>query len=202
MDEGLLDNPFESANALMRQPGQVSYTLFDQSLCEEVVRRQANLAAGPVYEAQARDSERFAAQLSRHATITGTLSAAAGPIGCDPAELEETVAQYNDSCDHGHDSLFAKEPVYLVPLRTPPYWILEGRLGFLETLGGIRIDEQMRVLDNSGDPIPGLWAGGADTGGWEGPTYNFKTAGKTLSFALVSGRIAGERAVAYLQQSA
>jgi fumarate reductase flavoprotein subunit len=198
MDEGLLENPFESANALLRQPGAVSYTVLDREAKDAALLRQQNMAAGPVYEAQARKPERFARQLAaldrRRGIIASDLEEVAEYVGADPAAVHATVDEYNAACDRGHDPLFAKERRYLMPVRTPPYWILEGRPGFLETIGGIRIDERMRVIQPNGQPIEGLWAGGADTGGWETDTYCFKTAGKTFSFALVSGRIAGEQA--------
>jgi len=83
----------------------------------------------------------------------------------------------------------------LLPLRTAPYYGIKCNVDFLETIGGIKIDEHMEVIDTQGNPIPGLYAAGADTGGWEGDTYCVKLAGTTFSFALNSGRIAGENAV-------
>jgi hypothetical protein len=43
-------------------------------------------------------------------------------IQADAGVLRSTIDQYNSSCDHGHDAVFAKEQSYLVPLRTPPYY--------------------------------------------------------------------------------
>ena len=55
----------------------------------------------------------------------------------------------------------------------------------------------MQVLDNKFDPIPGVYAVGVDTGGWESDTYNAILSGSTLGFAINSGRIAGENATRY-----
>ena len=52
----------------------------------------------------------------------------------------------------------------------------------------------MQVLNQQGDEIPGLYATGVDTGGWESDTYNAHLSGNTFGFALNSGRIAGENA--------
>lgn len=58
------------------------------------------------------------------------------------------------------------------------------------TIGGLRIDERARVLDESGAPVPGLYAAGADAGGLATGGYASGLAG-----ALVFGRIAAETAV-------
>ena len=62
------------------------------------------------------------------------------------------------------------------------------------TTGGIKIDEKMAVLDKEDNPIPGLYAVGADAGGWESDTYCAVLPGSAFGFALNSGRIAAEHA--------
>jgi fumarate reductase flavoprotein subunit len=57
----------------------------------------------------------------------------------------------------------------------------------------------MEVLDRADNPIPGLYAAGVDTGGWESDTYNAVLSGTTFGFALNSGRIAGENAAVYME---
>ncbi len=58
------------------------------------------------------------------------------------------------------------------------------------TIGGLRIDEQARVLDRDGTPVDGLHAAGADVGGIFTGGY-----GSGLAAALVFGRIAAESAL-------
>jgi fumarate reductase flavoprotein subunit len=65
------------------------------------------------------------------------------------------------------------------------------RAAVTSTLGGIRIDERARVLDEHGDPIPDLFAAGGDAGGWSSGGY-----ASGLAAALVFGRIAAESALA------
>jgi succinate dehydrogenase/fumarate reductase flavoprotein subunit len=59
--------------------------------------------------------------------------------------------------------------------------------GITHTIGGLRIDDRARVLDEVGAPIDGLWAAGADVGGISTGGY---VSG--LAAALVLGRIAAE----------
>ena len=65
------------------------------------------------------------------------------------------------------------------------------RASVTQTIGGIRIDEQTRVLDSEGRPIDGLYAAGVDAGGWATGGY-----ASGLGAALVFGKIAAESALA------
>jgi fumarate reductase flavoprotein subunit len=58
------------------------------------------------------------------------------------------------------------------------------------TIGGLRVDEDARVLDEGGAPIDGLFAAGADVGGISTGGY-----ASGLAAALVLGRAAAESAV-------
>jgi NADPH-dependent glutamate synthase beta subunit-like oxidoreductase len=116
-------------------------------------------------------------------------------IGADAGVLKATINEYNITCEGGYDVAFGKDRRRLVPLKTPPYYAIRLGVDYLDTIGGIKINERMEVLDVRGKPIPGLYAAGIDTGGWVGDTYCIRTTGTTFAFAINSGRIAGENAV-------
>jgi succinate dehydrogenase/fumarate reductase flavoprotein subunit len=65
------------------------------------------------------------------------------------------------------------------------------RAAVTHTIGGLRIDERARVLDERGEPLDALFAAGVDAGGWSTGGY-----ASGLSAALVFGRIAAESALA------
>ncbi|MFH1032192.1 MAG: FAD-dependent oxidoreductase [Chloroflexota bacterium] len=119
-------------------------------------------------------------------------------IGVAPATLKATVDEYNSFCDHGHDAIFAKDRRFLVPIRTPPFYALRCYSHFPDTIGGIKINHHMEVLDNQDKPIPGLYAAGVCCGGWQSETYCFVLTGSMFGFALNSGRIAGEAAAKFV----
>ena len=96
--------------------------------------------------------------------------------------------------------LLLKDRRYLFPLRNPPYYALKCYQGFLGTIGGIKINHHMEVLDQQDDPIHGLYAAGSITGGWESDTYCLRLSGSAFGFALNSGRIAGENAAVYMRR--
>lgn len=196
LDESVVDNPFESANALRRQPGRISWTIFDDPLREEILRKGKVKAKGPLYEDQMRKEDLFDSALGPkpgRIAVADSWDDLAVACGLDPAILQATVDSYNQGCAAGRDPLFAKARRHLWPLGKAPFYAIKGELGFLETMGGIRIDEHMRVLGPDALPLAaGLYAGGADTGGWESETYCFRLAGSSFGFAINSGRIAGE----------
>jgi fumarate reductase flavoprotein subunit len=121
----------------------------------------------------------------------------ANHIGCDPQVLKATVDEYNAACDQGCDPIFAKERVFLLPLRVPPYYAIKANSGILDTIGGIKINENTEVLDKEDNPIPGLYAAGVAAGGWQGDAYCAVTSGAASGFAVNSGRIAGENAAKF-----
>ena len=68
----------------------------------------------------------------------------------------------------------------------------------LDTSGGVKVNERMEVLNKKDKPIPGLYAAGTTTGGWEINWDDSMNSGNPASFAINSGRIAAESAMAYI----
>jgi fumarate reductase flavoprotein subunit len=108
-------------------------------------------------------------------------------MGVKPEVLKNTVYEYNDFCDKGRDMLFTKDSKYLDAIRTPPFYALKCYPAFLSTISDIRINEKTEVLNKDFDAIPGIYAAGIDTGGWEIDTYNAVLSGTTFGFAVNSG---------------
>jgi succinate dehydrogenase/fumarate reductase flavoprotein subunit len=83
------------------------------------------------------------------------------------------------------------EPAEL-PFPAPPGAVAAVRVAaaITHTIGGLRVDEQTRVLDEAGEPIDGLCAAGADVGGISTGGY-----ASGLASALVLGLVAAESAV-------
>jgi fumarate reductase flavoprotein subunit len=110
--------------------------------------------------------------------------------------LQATVDEYNGYCEKGHDDLFVKDPKYLRPIKEPKYYAIRARTVFLGTMGGIKINHRMEVMDKKGNVIPGLYAAGYDAGGMYGDSYSIgNSSGLSSSFATNSGRIAGKNAL-------
>jgi fumarate reductase flavoprotein subunit len=207
IDESVIMNSiYVTGNAVLLQPGKISYSIFDAGMIK--LLQQQGMIYGPWGMVLGDDftnmpPENWEKNLdvyieSGRMKISGSWGEIADWIGVDMAVLKSTVDEYNDVCDRGYDPVFAKDRKYLVPLRTPPYYAVECHMGMMNTIGGIKINEHMEVMDKQDNAIPGLYAAGVDTGGWVTDTYCSILPGSAFGFALNSGRIAGERAADYV----
>jgi succinate dehydrogenase/fumarate reductase flavoprotein subunit len=101
---------------------------------------------------------------------------------------ERTVAEMVASAPTATDPAalpFPAPPNARVAVRVSP--------GITHTIGGLRIDDRARVVDDEGRPVEGLYAAGVDAGGIAAGGY-----ASGLAAALVFGRIAAESAFAAL----
>lgn len=136
------------------------------------------------------------------------LAALCEEVGLDAAAVQATVDTYNKQCeaaasldgdDTSADEEFGKRAKYMHAVDAGPYWLCEVGDGYYTTCGGIRVNEKIQVLDEEGQVIPGLYAGGSDAGGLYGDSYDVKYApGSQAAWAVNSGRLAIKDAVEYL----
>jgi fumarate reductase flavoprotein subunit len=202
-DENIQPNFTFDGNALVRQRGRCAYSIFDESAKRYWSDKGVDAGAGFRLLPGTRiniekDLKKVLERGSKDVFVADSLEELATKIRVDPAVLMSTVDEYNQFCDKGHDDLFAKDPRYLRPLRGPRFYALKACVLFIGTLGGIKINHKMEVLDRKEKRIPGLYAGGLDAGGMYGDSYDLYAAGGTLGFAVNSGRIAARNALEYV----
>lgn len=204
-DEGISFYDTSVGNANARFKGGFTYSLFDESIKEQVVQKGIDRNFGWDNLPGTRPvnfDEQLKAALDRGTTeafVADSVEELAGKMGIDPLVLKATVDEYNRFCEKGHDDLFAKEPKYLRPLKGPKFYAVKARTIFLGTLGGIKINHCMEVVDKKGRVIPGLYAGGYDAGGMWGDSYPITVAsGASSAFAINSGRIAGRNGAKFI----
>ncbi len=198
VDEAVAVNHFESAWAIIRQPERACYALIDESAKRYYVEN----GFGTIYGIENMSAETIAGMdkdlrsqsEAEKVKIAETWDEIAAWIGARPEALRASVEEYNVCCDEGYDPVFAKDRRYLRALRTPPYYAIKCVVSFTCTLGGIKINHRMEVLDRNDYPIAGLYAVGSDAGGWGPETYDALLTGSAFGWALNSGRIAGENA--------
>lgn len=116
----------------------------------------------------------------------------ASQLGIDAAGLKRTIGEFNAGIDAATPDPFGRANrgagVRSAPLVGCGPFTVRAILG----RAGIRIDDLMRVLDQQGQPIPGLVAAGAAAGA-TGFAYGH---GYELAWAVVSGLLAGATAAA------
>lgn len=115
-------------------------------------------------------------------------------IEVDPATLKATVDRYNELCNKGEDTDYAKAPRYLDPIDDGPFQAWKMTYLFYCTLSGVRCNEKLQVLDANWDPIPGLYAGGNTVGYRFGGSYESLLHGGSNGLAATHAYVAGESA--------
>lgn len=94
------------------------------------------------------------------------LSALAEQMGIDAEGLLATVEAYNTMCADGTDSEFNKPNP--VALAEGTYVIVEQKPRFATTLGGLKADENLQIVNTDGNPIANLYGAGCVVGGANG----------------------------------
>jgi len=140
-----------------------------------------------------------------------TVRELAASIGVDPDGLERTVADANRYARKGVDEEFGKGTsvfgrqygdaghtpnVNLGPIETAPYYAIAVVPTPLGTALGLQTDPSARVLDEAGEPIPGLYACGNDAQSVMASEYPGAgcQVGAGLTFGYVAARHAAARA--------
>ena len=204
VDEGIGYNHYAAAIPMARQPEGISYSILDSKIIRMMGEKGFIIGLAPRIEdwwlqrdgnLVGIESELRRLEDEGAVKISNLWDEIAGWIGAAPEVFKATVDNYNVACDQGHDPIFVKERRYLLPLRNPPYYALKCQVGILHTMGGIKINEHMQALNKEDEPIPGLYAAGMETGGWEKVHMDWLVGGMTV--ALCGGRIAGENAAQY-----
>jgi fumarate reductase flavoprotein subunit len=130
------------------------------------------------------------------AWVADSIEDLAAKIGIEANELQKTFDTYNLYVSSGNDLDFLKNSELLRPIKTAPYYAFGLSEGLMNTVGGLQVDERIRVIDVDGKPIPGLYAGGSDAGGLYGFNYDIDTLpGSMQGWCSTSGRLAAEDAV-------
>lgn len=119
-----------------------------------------------------------------------TIEELAKQAGVDPAALKETVDGWNATVAAGVDAEFGRTG-QLTPISTPPFYMSEMALSFINTQGGPERDAAHHVIDWEGNVIPRLYAGGEF-----GSIYGFLYQGAGNVPEAMGTRVAGENAAA------
>ena len=168
------------------EQGEFAYALFDQAIFDV-----------------ASQEEEFMELVSfggvKKADDLGTL---AGFFALNPTEVQASVAQYNQAAREQAGDAFGRTVFGLAPL-VAPFYICRVVPGLFHTQGGLKVDRDARVLNQKGQPIPNLFAGGGAAAGISGRSGALGYAsGNGLLSAIALGRLAGQAAAKELATGA
>jgi fumarate reductase flavoprotein subunit len=174
----------DPAHAIARQPKGETYIVFDSRLAQKFSAWPyfISTAAGIAY-AYVQDYERDVPDIIAKGDTLGK----AARIHPKPHVVEETVRRYNRFVEQRKDDDFERSPLGEGILK-PPYYVMGPAVGYIGvTIGGLDVNTQLQVLDQSGKVIPGLYAGGRTAGG-----LVIMGHGLNLAWAFTSGRLSGK----------
>ncbi len=114
-------------------------------------------------------------------------------LGPQAAQLKATVARNNELYRKGEDVDYGKEKHRLSAVDKAPFYGAKNTGWMLCTMDGIQINTNMNAIDTEGNPIPGLFVIGNDSGGYFANEYpNLATGmacGRTVTFGRIVGRM-------------
>ena len=111
----------------------------------------------------------------------------------DPQTLVDEVTRYNELCAKGEDDDFGKNPMYMVPIDSAPYFAVpRGSNGVPAILSGLMCDGNGQCLNIDMQPIEGLYAAGNAAGQFFGGVdYPMNIEGLSIGRAVTSGYVVG-----------
>ena len=186
MDEGEDLGAYTYAKAgglILEQPSGVAFQIFDKKtthLLEPRYQTAEPVQGHTVDELE--DDLALPSQSLLNTVRDYNMSVFKGPF--DPAVRD------------GNATVGLKPPKsnWALPLNSPPFSVYPVTGGITFTFGGLKIDTEARVLNTSGNPMPGLYATGEITGEF---FYHNYPGGSGLMRGAVFGRIAGRNAAEY-----
>lgn len=202
MDEAYMENMTFCGNTILLQRGKCIFNIMDATIRDYYKAHGLHILnsnyPGFFINGFEEEVDAAVANPNNHDIyVADTLEELAEQTGINAENLKATVEQYNKYCETGYDEEFGKDHRFLRPLKEGPYYAGKFRTAGYGSLGGIKINHNLQVLDDEGMVIPGFYAMGTDANNIFGDSYVYVMPGSTMSFAVNSGRMAGENAADY-----
>ena len=175
------------------QPGHIAYIVMDANAWKEYTRKSLEDKLVPNAESLMKWTK-IVNNGRPVMAVSEKLADAAKVMGVDAAQLEKTVAHWNALVKAGKDADFGRQ--ITGGLGEGPYYIVEQKVRYQTTLGGLKADARMQILDKAGKPIEGLYGAGCVVGGANGAD---SMTAMMNSWAIVSGVVAAESAAKTLK---
>lgn len=122
-----------------------------------------------------------------------TVEELAEKLGLPADALKATIDRYNELAYAGEDTDYGKEAFRLTPVDTAPFYGAKNTGSVLCTMDGIQIDTNMNAIDTEGNPIPGLYVVGNDSGCYFANTYPNLSTGMACGRTVTFGRLVGKQ---------
>ncbi len=120
-----------------------------------------------------------------------TIEELAQKLGLPAQQLKATVNRHNELHRRGEDVDYGKEKHRLSSIDKPPFYGAKNTGWMLCTMDGIQINTNMNAIDTEGNPIPGLYVVGNDSGSYFANEYPNLATGMACGRTVTFGRLVG-----------
>lgn len=185
------------------EPGGIAYTIYDKNWAEQVKYQVDNNLAGGLFYGQMwqpwgngwnLEVEKMTQEAhikDGKVVVADSIEELAKKINVPAAELVKTVARYNELYDMRNDVDYGKRKELLTPIMTPPFYAGKLYSTLLTMSGGLRTDPSLKVLDDNGQAIEGLYVAGSAGGSFFANDYPTICPGINHGRCITFGRMAG-----------
>ncbi|HEY3423288.1 MAG TPA: FAD-dependent oxidoreductase [Negativicutes bacterium] len=182
-------------NSIQLQPQNKAWVVFDAKYPEEA----SKMGDGFGREIKVTEETRKNLQeaIENNLTVTAnTIEELAQKLEIPVETFKATVERYNKLAKQGEDLDFGKRHECLTTIEQAPFYAGIVPTALLVTLGGLRTNTNMQVLDTENKLIPGLYAAGNVGGDFYANDYPVIVPGLSHGRCVTFGRIAGQQAAA------
>jgi succinate dehydrogenase/fumarate reductase flavoprotein subunit len=191
----------------MKQTNHYAFSIFDANFGEDT-KKSLSDGGGMFWDSMSRGTtQEFTPDMvtglvemqsadEQVAWKADTLEELADKIGVDKAAFLDEVERYNGFCEKGVDDDYAKESVFLFPIKEPPFYATMCAPAILVCVGGLNINTDLQVLDANRKPIGGLYAIGNTSGGLHAVDYAINCSSNSNGRCFTWGWLVGKTVAA------
>ena len=156
-------------NQIVRQPGKKAFQIFDANWRDMLGNQPISHGMPNPVTADFDAMQSFidGAYAAPSAFLAGydTLEELFEFLGVPVDAALASVERYNELCEKGVDEDFGKRADRMRPIVAPPFYGAGSLIATGVMTAGVMVDENLRVVNASFEPIPHLWAAGNVAGG-------------------------------------
>ncbi len=181
-------------NSQRQQPGNIRWTVWDAKWPEEAP--SFKVVACKDMRTNFHNPENVKQYIEKgYIRSAQTLEELAAKMEVPKDNFLATVQRYNELARKGVDEDFGKRAACLTTIEKPLFYAAPLGTALLVTLGGLKINENLQVLDEEQKVIPGLYAAGNASGSYYANDYCVNLPGNSHGRAFTFGYLAGKNVV-------
>ncbi|MGI6548536.1 MAG: FAD-dependent oxidoreductase [Syntrophomonadales bacterium] len=179
------------SNAQRQQPGNARWTVWDEKWPQEAP--SFKVVACKDMRTNFHNPENVKQYIEKgFIRSADTLEELAAKMEVPKDNFLATVRRYNELAKKGVDEDYGKRSACLTTIEKPKFYASPLGTALLVTLGGLKINENLQVLDEEQNVIPGLYAAGNASGCYYSNDYSVNLPGNSHGRAFTFGYLAGK----------